>query len=67
MHNISVWAFWWQAGTMYVYYELCALICNKININNTLSSPAKIMTISDELQHTVFSMQDDHSGRHVYN
>ena len=24
------------------------------------------MTIGDELQHAVLSMQDDHQGRHVY-
>ena len=31
--------------------------------NNTPSSPTKIMTIGDELQHTLLSMQDDHQLR----
>ena len=52
----GVCEFQWQAGTM-LTMSLRAFIYNKLRL---------IAHSSDELQHALLSMQDDHQGRHVH-
>ena len=45
--------------------NLCALMCNNLRLITHSLNLAKMMTIGDELQPAVLSMQDDDQDRHV--